>query len=63
MVMGLALWGLEYLLAPWLSADYWRYLALLVLIFAGMAIYGLAGQALGAFRISEFRGAFRRSAR
>ncbi len=62
-IMGLALWGLEYLLAPWLSADYWRYLALLVLIFAGMAIYGLAGQALGAFRISEFRGAFRRSAR
>ncbi len=62
-IMGAGLWGVYRLLAPWLSADYWRYPALLVLILAGIGIYGLAGQILGAFRISEFRGAFRRSAR
>ncbi|MGR3761829.1 murein biosynthesis integral membrane protein MurJ [Roseobacteraceae bacterium NS-SX3] len=41
----------------------WRYLALLVLIALGAAVYFGAGQLLGAFRLSEFRRALSRRSR
>jgi putative peptidoglycan lipid II flippase len=61
LAMGAFLWALAWGLAPMMQADGWRYLALAVLITVGIGGYGLAGQALGAFRMSEFRSALRRS--
>ncbi len=52
--MGAVLWGGAELLAPALALHGWRYAALAVLIAAGMAVYGAAGLALGAFRKSDF---------
>ncbi|WP_264212433.1 murein biosynthesis integral membrane protein MurJ [Leisingera thetidis] len=47
--------------AGWLfQLDYWRYLALLGLVALGCVVYFAAGQALGAFRLSEFRSALSR---
>ncbi len=49
-------WGLKAaLVTPWL-----RYLALAALIGTGMVVYALAGQKLGAFKMSEFRASMRR---
>ncbi|GAB4291737.1 MAG: murein biosynthesis integral membrane protein MurJ [Roseovarius sp.] len=59
-LMGAALWGLALLLTPLFGHAGWRWLALAVLIGAGGAVYALAGQALGAFRLSEFRAALSR---
>ncbi|EPX75800.1 murein biosynthesis integral membrane protein MurJ [Salipiger mucosus] len=61
-LMGVALWGTMLALGPLLSLNYWRYLALVLLIGAGLLAYALAGQAVGAFRLSDFRAAFRRNA-
>jgi putative peptidoglycan lipid II flippase len=61
LAMGAFLWALAWGLAPMMQADGWRYLALAVLITVGIGGYGLAGQALGAFRMSEFQSALRRS--
>jgi putative peptidoglycan lipid II flippase len=47
--------------AGWLFAlSYWRYLSLLGLVMLGGAVYFTAGQAFGAFRLSEFRSALSR---
>ncbi|MBY6068723.1 murein biosynthesis integral membrane protein MurJ [Leisingera aquaemixtae] len=47
--------------AGWLfTLDYWRYLSLLGLVVLGGTVYFTAGQALGAFRLSEFRSALSR---
>ncbi|MDW4549466.1 murein biosynthesis integral membrane protein MurJ [Defluviimonas sp. D31] len=54
-VMGLFLWLAETALADQLSAHGHRYWALTVLILAGMAVFGLAAYAFGAFRIADFR--------
>ncbi|MBP0483811.1 murein biosynthesis integral membrane protein MurJ [Sagittula salina] len=54
-IMGAVLWGAEQALRPWLEQPFTRVLALLALIAIGAAVYGIAGQALGAFRLSEFR--------
>ncbi|SFQ17683.1 putative peptidoglycan lipid II flippase [Roseivivax halotolerans] len=59
-LMGVVLWGTQVVIGPFLASPGWRYLALLVLILVGMMSYGILGQLLGAFRLSEFVGAFRR---
>ena len=59
-VMGVVLWASAWGLQPALALPGWRWLALLALIAAGGLSYGLAGQRLGAFRLSEFRAALRR---
>ena len=59
-VMGAVLWGATLLLSPFFAIGGWRWLALLVLIATGTAVYALTGQMLGAFRLSEFRAALRR---
>jgi len=59
-LMGAVLWGLSAALTPLFALGGWRWLALAVLIGAGAASYAVAGQVLGAFRLSEFRAALRR---
>ncbi|ANT59932.1 lipid II flippase MurJ [Salipiger sp. CCB-MM3] len=59
-IMGGVLWGTMLALGPFLERSYWRSLALVGLILVGILSYGIAGQAVGAFRLSEFRTAFRR---
>lgn len=58
-VMGGALWLLARALAPLLDGPA-GVPALLALVAAGMLVYGAAGRLLGAFRLSEIRGALRR---
>ena len=59
--MGGLLWfSSAILLGPFLGMAGWRYLALLVLISIGMLSYFLIGKMLGAFRLSELKGAFKR---
>ncbi len=60
-IMGAVLWIATAVLNPFLGIPWWRGLALTVLVGTGMLAYGLAGQALGAFRMAEFKAAFRRS--
>lgn len=55
LVMGLALWGAETMLAEALSTHGHRYWALALLVLVGMAVYGAAAYAIGAFRVSDFR--------
>jgi putative peptidoglycan lipid II flippase len=59
-LMGAALWGAGAVLGPLFAIAGWRWLALLLLITAGILSYGLFGQALGAFRLQEIRGRLRR---
>ena len=59
-IMGLGLVIAATALSPLLGTPGWRYLALLVLVLCGLALYGVAGQLLGAFRLSEFSSALRR---
>ena len=60
LVMGVALLAMAYLLAPLLVLGGLRWLALLVLILAGMVVYFTVGHLIGAFRLGEFRRAVRR---
>jgi putative peptidoglycan lipid II flippase len=62
-LMGLVLWLAASGLAPYLSLPGWRYAALALLVGLGIVSYFGAGQMIGAFRLSEFRGAMRRSSR
>lgn len=57
--MALYLWGAETVLSDELSTHGHRYWALAVLVLTGMAVYGIAGYALGAFRLSDFRSGIR----
>jgi putative peptidoglycan lipid II flippase len=59
-VMGVVLWGAMIFLSPVFATPGWRYLALLGLILTGTLCYFGTGQILGAFRLAEFRRAFRR---
>jgi putative peptidoglycan lipid II flippase len=59
-IMGLGLVMGATALSPLLGTAGWRYLALLVLVLWGLVLYGIAGQLLGAFRLSEFGRALRR---
>ena len=59
-VMGVTLWLLALAMGPIFAAAGLRYIALAFLIFGGMAVYGVAGHKLGAFRLSEFARALRK---
>lgn len=59
-LMGVALWAATILLGPMLETPGLRFAALAILIAAGLVSYALAGQAIGAFSLGEFRTAFRR---
>ncbi|MFV0514240.1 MAG: murein biosynthesis integral membrane protein MurJ [Jhaorihella sp.] len=58
--MGAALWLAAAALGGWLAAPGWRYPALMALVVLGVVVYFGVGQAIGAFRLSEFRTALRR---
>ena len=60
LVMTGVLIGAEWLLADWLATPTLRYLALLLLVLAGMASYGLAALATGALSLADARAAMRR---
>ena len=62
LVMAAALVGLERLLAGMLAANGIRYLALLLLCTAGLAVYAAAAFATGALRPADLRAALRRGA-
>ncbi|THH36580.1 murein biosynthesis integral membrane protein MurJ [Aliishimia ponticola] len=55
LAMGVVLWIANALLGPVLGMAYWRYLGLLALVLIGLVSYGLFGQAMGAFRLAEFK--------
>ncbi|MFD1106627.1 murein biosynthesis integral membrane protein MurJ [Sphingobium olei] len=60
-IMGGALLAGEHLLDPWLSgAMLQRYVALSLLVGAGVALYGLASVAVGAYRLSDIKALMRR---
>lgn len=61
LIMGVALWFTSDVLTSYLSLPWWRVIALLALIGVGGVSYFGAGQLLGAFRVSEFKAAMRRS--
>lgn len=61
LAMGAVLITTAALLEPWLYTAGLRYVALAVLLAAGLASYFMAGRALGAFSLSEIRSAVRRS--
>ncbi|WP_163849057.1 murein biosynthesis integral membrane protein MurJ [Pseudooceanicola aestuarii] len=58
--MGVVVWGLWTGFRPWFEAPTIRYLALLLLVLAGGMTYFALGNAIGAFRIADFRNAMRR---
>jgi len=58
--MGAVLWGCAWALQPMLAAAGLRYVALLLLISAGIISYFGIGTMIGAFRLSEFKQALRR---
>ncbi len=57
--MGLVIWAVNVALGPLIGLAGWRYLALGVLVMAGIGSYALLAQICGAFRLSEFRAAVR----
>ncbi|MEC7932900.1 MAG: lipid II flippase MurJ, partial [Pseudomonadota bacterium] len=61
LIMGGALWAGEELLDPWLTgAMLQRYVALALLVGAGVALYGLASFVTGAYRLSDIKALMRR---
>lgn len=60
LLMGAALWGLTLMLSPLFGIGGWRWLALCVLILAGVGCYGIIGNLIGAFRFYELRATLRR---
>jgi putative peptidoglycan lipid II flippase len=59
-LMGGGLWGLSLGLDAWLTTPGLRYLALSVLVVAGMVFYGVAAVGLGAFSVQALKQAVRR---
>ena len=60
-IMGGVLLAGEHLLDPWLTgAMIQRYVALSLLVGAGVALYGLASVAVGAYRLSDIKALMRR---
>ncbi|KRW94595.1 murein biosynthesis integral membrane protein MurJ [Paracoccus sp. MKU1] len=59
-VMGAVIWGLMLVLGNALEQPGTRYLALVALVLGGLAAYGAAALALGAFRPSDLRAGLRR---
>jgi putative peptidoglycan lipid II flippase len=63
-LMGIAIFGVAKLLDPWLTARIWeRYLALVVLVGAGVAVYGVACFVTRAFVLDDLKTLMRRRAR
>jgi putative peptidoglycan lipid II flippase len=62
LVMSAVLWAVNIALGALLGEPWWRALALALLITSGALSYFAVGQLIGAFRLSEFRSALRRSA-
>ncbi|MGR3614746.1 MAG: murein biosynthesis integral membrane protein MurJ [Paracoccaceae bacterium] len=60
LIMGALIWTVYAFLPAAFVQPGWRYLALAALIFTGMLVFGIAGQSLGAFRISELKNGLRR---
>lgn len=58
--MGAILWISNVFMQPALGMDWWRILALLVLVAIGALAYFGIGHLIGAFRLSEFKQALRR---
>jgi putative peptidoglycan lipid II flippase len=58
--MGVALYLTNISLQPLLGVPWWRGLALLILMAVGALSYFGVGQLIGAFRLSEFKGALKR---
>ncbi len=59
-VMGVVLYWVWIVLLPFLGLPLWRYGALAILVSIGMAAYFIAGQMIGAFRLSELKATMRR---
>lgn len=60
--LGLALWGMDTAFGPWSGADVKelpRVLKLAVVVFGGIAVYGVVSQLTGALRLGELRGLMR----
>ena len=53
--MGGVLWGSQIVLGPLFGEAVWRYAALAALIALGIVSYFIAGTAIGAFRMSDFK--------
>lgn len=63
-LMGLAVFGFDQLLDPWLNARIWeRYMALVALVGAGVAVYGVACFLTGAFVLEDVKILMRRRTR
>ena len=60
LAMGLALWAGNLILQPVLGMPWWRGLGLIALLAIGAVSYFGIGHLIGAFRLSEFKGAIRR---
>ena len=59
-IMGVVLWVFNVQLTTLLNVPWWRGLGLLILIVVAAVSYFGGGQALGAFRLQDFRAAVRR---
>jgi putative peptidoglycan lipid II flippase len=60
LAMGVALWAGNLILQPVLGMPWWRGLGLIALLAIGAVSYFGIGHLIGAFRLSEFKGAIRR---
>lgn len=60
LAMGVALWAGNVILQPVLGMPWWRGLGLIALLAIGAVSYFGIGHLIGAFRLSEFKGAIRR---
>ena len=64
LLMGVAVFGVDQLLDPWLNGRIWeRYTALIGLVSAGVAVYGVACFLTGAFVLNDVRLLLKRRAR
>jgi putative peptidoglycan lipid II flippase len=64
LLMGVAIFGFDQLLDPWLKARIWeRYMALIALVGAGVVVYAMACFLTGAFVIDDVKILMRRRAR
>jgi putative peptidoglycan lipid II flippase len=63
-LMGIAIFGVDQLLDPWLNGRIWeRYTALVGLVSAGVAVYGVACFLTGAFVLNDVKLLLKRRAR
>ncbi|MCK0141859.1 murein biosynthesis integral membrane protein MurJ [Aliiroseovarius sp. F20344] len=58
--MGAVIWAMLIVMGPMFGLAGLKIIALLILVIGGIIVYGIFGQLLGAFRLSEIKAAFRR---